>query len=88
MSCNKYNRLEESGEIFYVFEYGLDIHELSHTNLGAPSATKTRKDLFFSLAAQRNSITVPELPKVSITSLQIINKIKHSVINLLTNQFM
>lgn len=39
-------------------------------NLGAPSATKTRKDLFFSFAAHRNSITVLELPKVKITSLK------------------
>lgn len=40
-----------------------------HTNLGAPSAMNTRNDLFFSFAAQRNSITVLELPKVNITSL-------------------
>lgn len=41
------------------------------TNLGAPSATNTRNDLFFSFAAKRNSNTVLELPKVNITSLKI-----------------
>lgn len=39
-------------------------------DLGAPSATNTRNDLFFSFAAQRNSTTVLELPKVNITSLK------------------
>ena len=38
-------------------------------NLGAPSATNTRNDLFFSFAAHRNSSTVLELPRVKITSL-------------------
>lgn len=46
------------------------IGKLLRTNLGAPSATNTRNDLFFSFAAQRNSSTVLELPKVNITSLQ------------------
>lgn len=51
------NRLEQIGKLL-------------RTNLGAPSATNTRNDLFFSFAAQRNSSTFLELPKVNITSLQ------------------
>jgi hypothetical protein len=39
-------------------------------NLGAPSATNTRKDRFFSFAAYRNSFTVLERPRVRMTSLE------------------
>lgn len=39
------------------------------TNLGAPSATNTLKDLLFSFAVHKNSSTVLELPKVKMTSL-------------------